>query len=413
MASSTLGRWAARTLGGRQPWPLRNFSNPRFERIGASQRIEEENLPDYVAARYCPVRIGDLFASRYQVVGKLGFGVTSTVWLARDLTGRRHVVLKIFIRAASLGSELSHELSAYQRLDRGPTSHLGRRAVRTLLDSFTISGPDGAHPCLVHPPLWDSVKTFLARNPAGRLPVPVLAIVLQQLFHALDYAHKCQVIHTDIKAGNIMFGSEDATVFEKFEQAELEHPTPRKEIDGRIIYLSRDLEMPSDLGLPVLCDFGSAAWGEERHEEDVQPDVYRSPEVILKVPWSYEIDIWNVGCVIWDIFEGRHLFYGTDPEHGAYRSRAHLAEIIALLGPPPPGLVARGLLRSKFVSEQEEFQAGIKVPPPVSLEQLETNLEGSDKKLFLQFMSKMLQWDPQHRQTAKQLLEDEWLKKHT
>lgn len=60
-----------------------------------------------------------------------------------------------------------------------------------------------------------------------------------------------------------------------------------------------------------------------------------------------------------------------------------------------------------------EFQAGIEVPPRVSLEQLETNLQGSDKTLFLQFVSKMLQWDPNNRQTAKQLLEDEWLKKHT
>jgi serine/threonine protein kinase len=169
MALSTFSRWASRALGGRQPWSLRDFSNPHFERISPGQRIEEENLPDYVAARYYPVCIGDLFASRYQVVGKLGYGATSTVWLARDLLGCRHVALKIFIRAASLGNELSHELSAYQRLDRGPSSHLGRRAVRTLLDSFTISGPDGVHQCLVHPPLWDSVRTFLARNPVGRL----------------------------------------------------------------------------------------------------------------------------------------------------------------------------------------------------------------------------------------------------
>ena len=59
-----------------------------------------------------------------------------------------------------------------------------------------------------------------------------------------------------------------------------------------------------------------------------------------------------------------------------------------------------------------DFQAGIEVPPPVTLEEAETNLEGSDKALFLQFMRKMLQWDPQKRCTAKQLLEDEWLVKH-
>lgn len=95
-----------------------------------------------------------------------------------------------------------------------------------------------------------------------------------------------------------MFGIEDPTVFTNFEQAELDHPTPRKEVDGRIIYQSRDLEIPREYGLHVLYDFGSAAWGEEMHVEDVQPDVYRSPEVILQAPWSYEVDIWNVGCVV-------------------------------------------------------------------------------------------------------------------
>jgi hypothetical protein len=33
---------------------------------------------------YYPVNVGDVFASKYQVVGKIGFGVTSTVWLAGD-----------------------------------------------------------------------------------------------------------------------------------------------------------------------------------------------------------------------------------------------------------------------------------------------------------------------------------------
>jgi serine/threonine-protein kinase SRPK3 len=65
--------------------PPRAFLNQNFERIGEDQKIEEENIPDYLAARYYPVRIGEVFVSRYQVVGKLGFGACSTVWLARDL----------------------------------------------------------------------------------------------------------------------------------------------------------------------------------------------------------------------------------------------------------------------------------------------------------------------------------------
>lgn len=76
------------------------------------------------------------------------------------------------------------------------------------------------------------------------------------------------------------------------------NPSPRKEINGRLIYVSRQLQVPQNLAAPVLCDFGSAVFGDIQRDDDVQPDVYRSPEVILEVPWSYPIDIWNAGCMV-------------------------------------------------------------------------------------------------------------------
>lgn len=57
-----------------------------------------------------------------------------------------------------MGNEVEHELNIYKWLNQGSKYHAGRAAVRTLLDSFKVSGPDGEHHCLVHPPLWDSVK---------------------------------------------------------------------------------------------------------------------------------------------------------------------------------------------------------------------------------------------------------------
>ncbi|PQK14572.1 hypothetical protein BB8028_0005g01030 [Beauveria bassiana] len=73
-------------------------------------RIEEENLPDYNAARYYPTRIGEIIQDRYQVVGKLGYGATSTAWLARDMHHRRYVTLKTYINSASIGQSLEDEL---------------------------------------------------------------------------------------------------------------------------------------------------------------------------------------------------------------------------------------------------------------------------------------------------------------
>lgn len=96
-----------------------------------------------------------------------------------------------------------------------------------------------------------------------------------------------------------MFELADDSTFTKFEEDELQNPSPRKEVDGGAIYLTRELSTnPRKIGAPVLCDLGSAVLGDIEHVEDVQPDIYRAPEVILGIPWSYSIDIWNVGCMV-------------------------------------------------------------------------------------------------------------------
>lgn len=95
-----------------------------------------------------------------------------------------------------------------------------------------------------------------------------------------------------------MFGIDDDSVFTDFEEQELSDPSPRKLVGDRAIYLSRELRMPKHWGAPVLCDFGSAVAGDTEHLEDVQPDIYRAPEVILEAPWSYQIDVWNTACMV-------------------------------------------------------------------------------------------------------------------
>ncbi|KAF7629650.1 hypothetical protein AFLA_013359 [Aspergillus flavus NRRL3357] len=341
--------WLLRSLPrfplGRTWRPL-NFSNPNFGRISANQIVEEETLPDYIASRYYPTRIGEIIMDRYQVIGKLGYGTTSTVWLARDMNCRSYVTLKIFIKAASMGQQLHNELKMYQRLDRA-SKRPGRPAIRSLRDSFHIDGPE------------------------------VLAFTLWRVFLALDYLHtECQIIRTDIKANNIMFELADDSVFIKSEDDELQNPSPRKELDVRAIYLSRELEiLPGKIDAPVLCDFGSA----------------------------------TLGCMIWNIFEGGSLFTGHDPEFKAYRSRAHLAEMINLLGPPPPSLLARGKQTHRFFSDTGEFREATLLQNMTPLDQRETTLEGEDKESFLRMMRRKLQWEPEKRSSAQELAEDEWI----
>ncbi|KAJ5361948.1 kinase-like protein [Penicillium brevicompactum] len=394
-------------------WKPLNFSNPNFVRIPEWHKIEEETLPDYVASHYYPTRIGEVIKDRYQVIGKLGFGSTSTVWLARDMNDRRYVILKIFAQASSMGQHVDNELEMYNRVERSSTAHPGRDVIRKLLDTFDIVGPQDKHRCLVHTPLWESVLAFLRRNPVERLPSPVIAVVLHRLFLAMDYLHtECHIAHTDIKADNIMFGIKDDSVFTDFEANELTKPVPRKQVEteDRTICMSQELKVPKQVSSPILCDLGSAIHGNQYHSVFIQPQIYRAPEVILGAPWTFSADIWNVGCMIWDIYEGCSLFTGQDPEFGRYRSRAHLAEMINLLGPPPPSLIARGELKDKFFSREGKY---LIFTVPVPLEKRETTLEGkAERELFLNLMRKMLQWEPEKRSSAKALAEDEWIHSH-
>lgn len=61
-------------------FPLRGF-----DVFSAPDVLDEERFKGFSTGRYYPVNIGDVFRSRYQIIGKLGYGITSTVWLARDL----------------------------------------------------------------------------------------------------------------------------------------------------------------------------------------------------------------------------------------------------------------------------------------------------------------------------------------
>lgn len=49
--------------------------------------VDEEISPVYDSKYFYPAKPGEVLADRYQTLVKVGWGVSSTVWLARDLQG--------------------------------------------------------------------------------------------------------------------------------------------------------------------------------------------------------------------------------------------------------------------------------------------------------------------------------------
>jgi len=61
-----------------------------------------------------------------------------------------------------------------------------------------------------------------------------------------------------------------------------------------------------------LGDFGSAS---HATENEVTPYLvsrfYRSPEIILGIPYDYGVDIWSTACTIYELYTGKILFQGN------------------------------------------------------------------------------------------------------
>ena len=147
------------------------------------------------------MNIGDVYHGNWQMLGKLGYGSTSTVWLARDLryglfsTQKQNVALEIFARDSGDDAE---GFQLCKPLTEGSHSHPGYPHVRTTaLDLFEVERPGGGlHQCLVQKPMWDSFRDVVHRNPDGRFTEELLKPALYQLVAALDYLHsKGRLVH--------------------------------------------------------------------------------------------------------------------------------------------------------------------------------------------------------------------------
>lgn len=109
-----------------------------------------EESYDYCPGGLHPIHIEDsLEFGSYKVIHKLGYGSSSTVWLARDGTLNSYIAIKILTAEAS---KIGNELGCLKFLSAMPRSkHPGQKYISaSFLDRhFWFNGPNGYHLALV------------------------------------------------------------------------------------------------------------------------------------------------------------------------------------------------------------------------------------------------------------------------
>ena len=83
---------------------------------------------------------------------------------------------------------------------------------------------------------------------------------------------------------------------------------------------------------------------------------------------------------VWDLLEGKHLFYGNDPDGKGYSTRAHLAEVMGILGPPPLDMLQCGKRSNELFSTDGKSSTYHPLAKCILQRLIKTNLQGNGSK---------------------------------
>ncbi|KAL1006932.1 hypothetical protein UPYG_G00079020 [Umbra pygmaea] len=287
------------------------IDNARMRAAGAGGKDfkENPNLRDNWtdAEGYYRVNIGETLDKRYDVYGYTGQGMFSNVIRARDMArAGQDVAVKIIRNNELMQKTGLKELEFLKRLnDADPDDKF--HCLRLFRHFYHKQ-----HLCLVFEPLSMNLREVLKKygKDVG-LHIKAVRSYTQQLFLALKLLKRCNILHADIKPDNILV-NESKTILK-------------------------------------LCDFGSAS---HVADNDITPYLvsrfYRAPEIIIGKPYDYSIDMWSVGCTLYELYTGKILFPGS--------SNNHMIKLaMDLKGKMPNKMIRKGLFKDQHFDQNLNF----------------------------------------------------------
>lgn len=164
------------------------------------------------------------------------------------------------------------------------------------------------------------------------------------------------------------------------------------------------LKSPDRSAIKVI-DFGSSCFEDERMYTYIQSRFYRSPEVILGIPYGRPIDMWSFGCILAELYTGYPLFPGQDEVE-------QLNYIMEVLDIPSNKIIDLSTRRKHFFDSNNNprlltnSRTGKKRKP--GSKNLYSAIRCNDTG-FISFLEGCLKWDPSERFSPEEALRHEWI----
>ncbi|CAG8514895.1 9166_t:CDS:10 [Ambispora gerdemannii] len=337
-------------------YPNVYFVGPNAQKKAASPELTgcnfgyDDERGDYL------VVTGDHLCYRYEILDSLGKGSFGQVLKCHDHSTGEIVAVKIIRNKKRFHCQALVEVKILESLNKWDPDD--SHNIIHLTDHFYFRN----HLCIAFELLSINLYEFIKTNSFQGFSLGLIKRFCTQLLNSLLLLQKHNIVHCDLKP---------------------EHPTKSS--------------------IKVI-DFGSSCFENEKVYTYIQSRFYRSPEVILGMTYNMAIDMWSLGCILAELYTGYPLFPGENEQE-------QLACIMEVRGLPDRYLVEKSERKKLFFDSSGN-------PRPI------TNSKGKRRRpqsktlaqalkcqdeVFLDFISRCLQWDPEKRMKPDEGLMHEWI----
>lgn len=303
----------------------------------------------------------DHIAYRYEILALLGKGSFGQVCECFDHKKKEKVALKIIKNKQKFHQQARIEVKVLCTLRENDPDD-SKNIIR-MKNFFSFRN----HICITFELVSVNLYEFLRLNNFQGISLSLIRCFAKQILNALDYSKSLEIVHCDLKPENIL------------------------------------LVNPQKASIKLI-DFGSSCFIPERLHTYIQSRFYRAPEIILGIPYNCAIDMWSLGCILIEMFNGQPLWPGESEFD-------QLLYIISYLGLPPLEVLNVSTRKSLFFDgnslKSHKLICGNTVAP--ASHTIESAMKGADSDL-ISFIENCFIWNPIKRMTPKEGLMHPWLK---
>ena len=261
---------------------------------------------------------------RYQIERELGRGAVGIVYLGTDPKISRRVAIKTM----NYSQYEAHMLADLKERFYREAEAAGRLNHPNIVTVYDIGEEDDLAYIAMDYVEGEPLNRYC--SPANLLPVESVYHIVAEVADALDYAHQQQIVHRDIKPGNIIYNTET------------------------------DKLKVTDFGIARLVDDSNTKTG-----DILGSPIYLSPELLRGHKATGATDIYSLGVSFYQLLTGQPPFSGDSIANVTYQIVNAKFKSVRSIRPELPSSAVRIINKAMHKEPAKRYESGAEMAEAV------------------------------------------------